>query len=158
MPRHPPLQIRRYRQADKDAVWRLHNVALEQIDAHGGNGPWDDDLHHIEQVYLESGGEFLVGTENDRLVAMGALLPAGPGQAEIKRMRVEPDRQRQGLGRAILEALLDVAKQKKLSRLHLETTTCQIGAQRLYESAGFVRTGSGRHGTFTLLQYEKHLT
>ncbi len=158
MPDHPPLHIRRYSEPDKDALWRLHNVALEQIDAHGGNGPWDDDLHHIGQIYLETGGEFLVGIENGRLVAMGALLPTAPGEAEIKRMRVEPDRQRQGFGRAILEALLAVAQRKNLTRLHLETTTGQIGAQRLYESAGFARTGRGRHGEFILLRYEKHLT
>jgi ribosomal protein S18 acetylase RimI-like enzyme len=158
MPERQNLHIRRYSQPDKQAVWRLHNVALEQIDAHGGNGPWDDDLHHIEHVYLETGGEFLVGIENARLVAMGALLPTAPGEAEIKRMRVEPDRQRQGFGRAILEALLAAARQRNLTRLHLETTTGQIAAQRLYESAGFVQTGRGRHGSFILLRYEKRLT
>ena len=42
------MEVRRYRAGDHDAVWDLHNVALNEVGAHMGNGPWDDDLHHIE--------------------------------------------------------------------------------------------------------------
>ena len=38
-----------------------------------GNGPWDDDLHHIEAEYIDTGGEFSVGIIDGRIVAMGAL-------------------------------------------------------------------------------------
>lgn len=67
------LKVRRYRTADHDAVWQLHNESLLATGAHGGNGPWDDDLHQIEEVYLAPGGEFLVGLHQGRIVAMGAL-------------------------------------------------------------------------------------
>ena len=67
------MQIRRYRCGDRGAVWRLHNLALRQVDAHPGNGQWDQDLHHIEAEYLAAGGEFLVGVIGERVVAMGAL-------------------------------------------------------------------------------------
>jgi hypothetical protein len=58
--------------------------------AHLGNGPWDDDLHEIEAAYLRSGGEFLVGVLDGKVVAMGTLRRISPGKAEIKRMRVGP--------------------------------------------------------------------
>ena len=67
------LRIRQYQSSDHDAVWSLHNRALLAIHAHAGNGPWDDDLHHIERAYLGSGGEFLVGTWDGQMVAMGAV-------------------------------------------------------------------------------------
>jgi len=55
------LHIRRYEPGDKSAVRRLHEDALNEVGAHLGSGPWDEDLDKIESVYLESGGEFLVG-------------------------------------------------------------------------------------------------
>ncbi len=69
----PTLEVRRYRSSDHDAVWALHNEALAPTGAHVGNGVWDKDLHQIEDVYLNNGGEFLVGIYDGQLIAMGAL-------------------------------------------------------------------------------------
>jgi hypothetical protein len=65
------LHIRHYEPGDKRAVRRLHDEALNEVGAHLGAGPWDDDLDDIEGVYLESGGEFLVGELEGEVVAMG---------------------------------------------------------------------------------------
>ncbi len=155
------LRLRRYAATDRDAVWRLHNLALHDAGAHGGSGRWDDDLHHVEEVYLAPGGEFLVGEADGRLVAMGALKLDTDGRGEIKRMRVHPDYQRRGLGRHILQELTDTARKLGLSSLRLDTTTKQTGAQALYESEGFrpIGTREYRNGEvrFTLLLYEKKL-
>ena len=67
------MKIRRFRREDAEAVWSLHNLALHDVGAHAGDGPWDYDLHAIEKVYLKGGGEFLVGIVDGRLIAMGAL-------------------------------------------------------------------------------------
>jgi len=159
------LTIRRYCPADHDAIWEVHNLALDQVDAHGGNGPWDDDLHDIETVYLANGGEFLVGEWEGRIVSMGALkrladappASAQDSHAEVTRMRVHPDHQRRGHGRAILCALEARAQQLGHTHLHLDTTARQIGAQRLYESHGYRRVGATPWGRFTVLAYEKEL-
>src|SRR5689334_7308306 len=99
------LKIRLYEPLDHDEVWALHNLALWQVGAHAGNGPWDDDLHTIQQVYLDNGGEFLVGLMDERIVAMGAIRRITADTAEVKRMRVHPDCQRRGFGQQILAAL-----------------------------------------------------
>ena len=67
------LSVRRYQPGDRQAVRDLHNLALHDARAHGGNGPWDADLRAIESSYLDEGAELLVGTVNQRVVAMGAL-------------------------------------------------------------------------------------
>lgn len=83
-----PLLIRRYHAADHDAVWDLHNLALLAVDAHlAVNGPWDEDLHHIEEVYLARRGEFLVGLVDGRIVAMGALRQIDERWGQVKRAR-----------------------------------------------------------------------
>ncbi len=40
---------------------------------HISDGPWDNDLHTIEDVYFHNRGEFLVGTYEGHIVAMGAF-------------------------------------------------------------------------------------
>lgn len=154
----PNLFIRRYEPKDHDAVWWLHNEALNLIGAHAGNGAWDDDLHAIEQVYFEPGGEFLVGTVDDEVVAMGALKRSDATRGEVKRMRIHPEHQRKGFGQAMLQAIEQLARELGYRTLHLDTTVGQTAAQGLYESNGFVKVGTGRYEQFELLLYEKELT
>ncbi len=155
------LVLRRYREADRDAVWELHNLALHEVGAHGGQGGWDDDLHEIQTEYLDAGGEFLVGQCEGRIVAMGALLGESEDVAWIKRMRVHPDFQRRGFGRCVLRALIDRARVDGYATLKLDTTTLQTAAHRLYESEGFVQTTTREYVNgprrFTLKLYEKTL-
>ncbi|MDP9359338.1 MAG: GNAT family N-acetyltransferase [Chloroflexota bacterium] len=151
------LRIRRYEAPDHDAVWALHNLALEQVGAHAGNGPWDEDLHRIEDAYLRDGGEFLVGVHGERIVAMGAFRRTGPDRAEIKRMRVHPHVQRQGFGRAILAELERRASSAGYRTLQLDTTAGQVGAQHLYRRHGFQETGRTVRGAFDTVLFEKRL-
>jgi len=153
----PPLAIRRYRDADHDDVWALHNLALHDVGAHAGNGPWDDDLHHIAPVYLDAGGEFLVGLHDGRIVAMGALRRTAGDAAEVTRMRVHPDFQRRGFGRAILESLLRRASRLGCRRLHLETTVGQLAARKLYRASGFVEVGRTTYAGFDVIQFAREL-
>jgi len=152
------LLIRRYRAADRDAVWELHNVALDAVGAHGGHGPFDDDLHHIEDVYLNASGEFLVGELEGRIVAMGALRPHDDDLPEITRMRVHPDFWRRGFGQMILTRLEDRARELGCRKLYLDTTTGQVAAQKMYEKNGYTEVSRGRAYTFEVIRYEKQLT
>jgi len=151
-----PLTIRRYRDEDHDAVWWLHNLALQQAGAHAGNGPWDDDLHRIPEVYL-SAGDFLVGEIEGQVVGMGAIQKKTDDCAEIKRMRVHPGHQRRGFGQQILDAIEQRARALGYARVFLETTVQQIAAQALYTKNGFAETGRGSLGPFEIIFYEKKL-
>ncbi len=126
----------------------MHNLALEQAGAHAGNGPWDEDLHRIEDAYLRDSGEFLVGVLGERIVAMGAFRRTGPDRAEIKRMRVHLEVQRQVFGRAILAELERRASSGGYRTLQLDTTAGQVGAQHLYRRHGFQETGRTVQGAF----------
>jgi GNAT superfamily N-acetyltransferase len=127
------------------------------VGADAGSGPWDDDLHQIEEVYQRAGGEFLVAEADGIVVAMGALKRSGPQSGEIRRMRVSPSYQRQGIGRNLLGALERRAAASGYTRLHLDTTTVQTAAQQLYVSAGYREVGREREGPFEVVLYEKTL-
>jgi GNAT superfamily N-acetyltransferase len=149
--------IRHYQDDDHDHVWSLHRLALLESGAYAQSGPWDDDLHHIEQVYINTGGEFLVGVCDDEIVAMGALVVVG-NKAEVKRMRVHPDHQRRGFGLAILEQLERRARELGYRTIQLETTAQQDSAQRFYLKNGYVESERTVWRNFTVIHYEKTLT
>ncbi len=151
------LEIRRYSNADHNDVWNLHILGLQRVGAYLGNGPWDDDLHDIESVYLNNKGEFLVGTYEGRLIAMGAVRKTTDELAEIKRMRVHPDFQGRGYGQRILDELEKRALELGYSTLHLDTSVVQIAAQHLYRKNGFKETGRVMKGKLECILLEKKL-
>ena len=151
------LTIRRYHPADLGTIMDLHVRVLQQVGAYLGPGPWDHDLVDIEQSYIASGGEFLVGEVAGQVVAMGALLPTGPHEGEIKRMRVEPDQQGHGYGRAMLVALEAFARPHDFWRLHLDTSSVQAAALRLYQSQGYIETHREPRHNLELIFHEKRL-
>ena len=151
------MEMRPYRPSDRDEVWALHKIALQGTGADLGDGPWDDDLAQIEQVYLDQRGEFLVGVVDGRIVAMGALKRTTAERAEITRMRVHPDFQRRGFGRTILKALEARAVELGYTELHLHTTTLQGAAQQLYRKNGFEQLAETRMiQHVTVIFFEKH--
>jgi GNAT superfamily N-acetyltransferase len=151
------FEIRRYRSSDYDAVWQLHIDALAHTGAHAGHGPWDDDLHQIEDIYLKNNGEFLVGTLGGQVIAMGALKKTSGLRAEIKRMRVLPSFQRRGFGQAILDRLEARARELGYGLLHLDTSILLVVAQRFYEKNGYIETHREKVGEFVCVFYEKDI-
>jgi len=81
--------------------------------------------------------------EGEKLLGCGALKELSPEHGEIKSMRTAATRRGKGIGRAILQHLLAVARERGYQRVSLETgaTAAFLPAQRLYESAGFERCG-----------------
>lgn len=149
------LHIRRYRAADQEPVWRLHNVAMRRAGIHLGEGPWYDDLRDIEDVYLRNGRDFLVGALGDEVVAIGAVKKTTVDRAEIKYMRVDPELQRRGFGQAILTALESRAIELGYETLHLDTAVRQEAARRLYESNGYWEVRRCKKGDIDCVFYEK---
>ena len=110
-------------------MWALHNLALDGAGANDP-GPWDNDLDSVETCYFD-GGDFLVGYDGERLVAMGGLRRIDQATGEIRRMRVHPCFQRQGLGQAVLTALEERARQLGYTRVVLDTSDRQEAARAL---------------------------
>jgi ribosomal protein S18 acetylase RimI-like enzyme len=131
------LRLRRYEDADAASVWRLHIEGLQQVEARAGNGPWDDDLRCIHATYVADRGEFLVGTVDEEVVAMGALGRVSNLVGEIRRMRVDVSCQRRGFGRTLLHVLEARAIELGYRTLRLDTTPTMTAAHALYASNGY---------------------
>ncbi|MBD2100175.1 GNAT family N-acetyltransferase [Leptolyngbya sp. FACHB-261] len=149
------LFLRQYQRSDHSAVCVLHNLALSQVGANAGPGPWNDDLDQIEETYLQK-GDFVVGFIDTQLVAMGALRPTSPARAEIKRMRIHPDYQRRGFGQQVLNHLEQKARTLGYKVLHLDTTDRQAAAQQFYMKNGYLEVERKEWKGMTMIFYEKN--
>lgn len=118
---------------------------------------WDSDLDDIEGVYLLTGGEFLVGVIDGVIVAMGGLRLNDDGSATLKRMRVHPRFQRRGHGRELLRRLEEAARQRRMTRIVLDTLPVQSAALALYSSSGYVATHRAQRDGIELLFMQKSL-
>lgn len=79
--------------------------------------------------------------DNDQPVGCIALQTLDPGHGEIKSLRTAAAFRGQGAGKALLQHLLQAARQRQLTRLSLETGASAFfePARRLYARFGFTR-------------------
>ena len=84
------------------------------------------------------GGLWLArAAENAAGIGCVALRPLDASMAEVKRMYVAPGWRGHGIGRALLEALIDKARAHGYVTLRLGTLDDMMAAQSLYRSLGF---------------------
>ncbi|GIP32775.1 GNAT family N-acetyltransferase [Paenibacillus sp. J2TS4] len=150
-------EIRPYQPKDQEAVQRLHWAGLNQFNARLEGPDLDQDLENIEKIYINNNGDFIVGLMDNRVVCMGALRKFTETVAEIKRIRVDQEFQRKGLGQKILSALEKSAKEKGYRKLRLDTTSKQRPAQILFERNGYQVTVRKRWDDLEIIFYEKEL-
>jgi GNAT superfamily N-acetyltransferase len=162
--REPPawtyggLRIRRYVPDDLPAVFALHKECLAQVGLEPGDGVYyDDDFARMEEVYLRSGGEFLVGEVRDEVAAMAGLRRTSDVTAEMVRLRVRPDEQGKGYGAAMVTVLEERAVELGYRLLRADTTVKQPVALELYRSFGWRETDRRITGETVTVYFEKAL-
>ncbi|HNG93410.1 MAG TPA: GNAT family N-acetyltransferase [Acidobacteriota bacterium] len=79
----------------------------------------------------------LVARYDGKAVGCGALLRTAPGFGEVKRMYVDPNRRGLGLGKKLLAAIEETARQAGIHTLQLETGIHQPEAIGLYIKNGY---------------------
>jgi putative acetyltransferase len=77
------------------------------------------------------------------LLAVGALKELGDSHAELKSMHTAQAARGRGIGRAMVDHLVGVARSRRLTRISLETGSMAAfaPARSLYAKAGFVPCG-----------------
>ncbi len=76
----------------------------------------------------------------------------------MKRMRVAPERQRQGIGARLTETAIAWTRKNGFNTLLLETTPRQTSAISLYQRMGFTEVDRSTLGRFELIWFERPLT
>ena len=89
------------------------------------------------------GVTFWTAWRDEVLLGCAALKELSPTEGEVKSMRTPKSLRRQGVGRALLEQVLQASRQRGYRQLFLETGShpAFMPAQALYRSVGFRECG-----------------
>jgi predicted GNAT family N-acyltransferase len=117
------------------AAWRIRERVF--IDEQGiAEAIERDGLDDIAWHFVAWDGETAVGTA--RVIGLDGcnrpVSPAGAAAVKIGRMAVLPSKRRLGIGRRLLDAALELARQEALPRAELSAQEWVVG---FYERAGF---------------------
>ena len=88
-------------------------------------------------VVLAKGGRIFMADEEGEAVGCVALLPMADGGFEVAKMAVAERARGAGLGRRLMQACVDAAREAGASRLYLETSSRLAPALALYRAFGF---------------------
>jgi ribosomal protein S18 acetylase RimI-like enzyme len=83
-------------------------------------------------------------------------LMTGALDAYLEELYVAPAKRGQGMGRALLEAAMEVARERGAAHMELGTSEDDTAARGLYESAGFTNR-EGRPDGPVMFVYEREL-
>jgi ribosomal protein S18 acetylase RimI-like enzyme len=83
-------------------------------------------------------------------------LYTGALDAHLEELYVVPELRGRGLGRALLEAGMEHARERGATRIDLGTSETDVAARALYERAGFTNREGGPDGPI-MLYYERDL-
>jgi RimJ/RimL family protein N-acetyltransferase len=139
------VQIRRLSPDDWAAYREIRLAALaDSPEAFGSTLAREQQFTEaIWRSRLTTAAAFGAERHGDRcLLGIAAGLPTGiTGSAILVSMWIAPEARRQGIGEALVHQVIAWAKAGGFSRLELEVTAGNTGAERLYERCGFARTG-----------------
>lgn len=115
---------------------------LEASDAYAASLYPAESNHLVDLDVLEgSNVSFLVARRDDEIVGCCALVNAGDGTAEIKRMFVDPDARGLKIGKQLMDELDRRATGLGLAAIRLETGIHQPEAIGLYRACGYREIG-----------------
>ena len=100
---------------------------------------YPSESNHVVDVdaFAAPDAVFLAARRNGELLGTIAFWIIAPGHAEIKRMFVRAEARGNGVGRRLLGALEDTARQRNVERISLETGIRQPEAIGLYRASGY---------------------
>lgn len=145
-----PLLIRPHRTGDVSQIV-ARQAALYAADYGFGRG--------FEGLIMEIGARFLddphpgleacfVAEVDGRMVGAVFVTHADAETAKLRLLHVEAEMRGRGIGRRLVEAVIDFARATGHRRLTLWTNDVLVDARRLYERAGFRRVAAEPHTMF----------
>ncbi|MBZ5738751.1 GNAT family N-acetyltransferase [Nocardioides mangrovi] len=107
-----------------------------------GEPPSDARVARVHEKVREPEALVVVARDQDAVVAMALLEPysGDPTRAHVSMVFVDPERQRQGVGLALLQAAHVLAGARGWAGSSVWTRESNVGAQALYASAGYRAT------------------
>ena len=128
------IQVRSMRTADIEVV--------VEIEAQTFSSPWHEET--FSTLLDRSGVELLVMEDDAEGVIGYAVLWCVLDQGELANVAVAPGRRGRGLGRHLISRVLDVARDRGVTKMYLEVRSSNDRALEIYRRFGFTEVGLRR--------------
>ena len=131
--------IRSWEKRDRAVVREIIDQILTEYGLTFDPKDADRDVVEVEQFYQETGGEFWVVEQEEKIVGTAGYYPISRGNkaVEIRKMYLLPIVRGKGLGTYLLRELERVIAAQGYEEIWLETATVLKEAVRLYENNGY---------------------
>ncbi len=127
--KQPLLRLRPMNESDVDAIIAIENCTYPF--------PWTVDIFwdclrvgYCSWVY-----------EQDGAIEAYAVMSVGAGESHILNICVKPESRNRGLGRSLLDHMLDLARDHRADTAFLEVRPSNHAALKLYKDMGFNEVG-----------------
>jgi [ribosomal protein S18]-alanine N-acetyltransferase len=107
------------------------------------HNPWTAGVFWAELAGVPATRHYLVADDGGRVLGYAGLA-ATRHEADVQTIAVDPDRQGEGLGRRLLDALLAEARRRGCADVFLEARADNERALELYRRSGFEQVGVRR--------------
>lgn len=132
----PETVIRPFTPADQPAVRALILAGL--ADHFGELDPaFNHDLDDIAATYVAAGAVVIVAELDNEIVGTGTLIQVEPGVSHLIRMSVDRQIRGRGLGKRLVNHLIELARARGDHRVLVETNDDWTDAIALYRACGF---------------------
>jgi ribosomal protein S18 acetylase RimI-like enzyme len=98
------------------------------------------ELAALPAPYVSPHGALFIAYVNGEVAGCAALRPLGHEAGEMKRLYVRPRHRKTGVGKRLIDAIIETARHSGFHTLHLDTLPSMTSAQALYRKLGFVET------------------
>ncbi|WP_298983785.1 ribosomal protein S18-alanine N-acetyltransferase [Caldilinea sp.] len=129
----------------------IHDIPIiEELEKRCFSAPWSGEVYRHELTSNRLGSYWVMrrasgsGEGTPPILAYGGYWLMGQ-EAHIVTIATHPDFRRQGLGRRLLQAMIDKAIDAGALEITLEVRASNYAAQALYRSMGFVVVGVRKH-------------
>ncbi|MBZ0294057.1 MAG: GNAT family N-acetyltransferase [Anaerolineae bacterium] len=96
----------------------------------------EDDMKTLGK-FMPPDGRLLLADVDGAVAGLACMKPLNETICEVKRMYVRPDFRGQGVGRALLQGLIDEGREMGFLTIRLDSARFMTPAHALYRSAGF---------------------
>jgi GNAT superfamily N-acetyltransferase len=122
---------------DLRAVRALFEEYAASLGIDLGFQQFDEELACLSGQYSPPRGRLILAWHGSAPAGCIALRPLSDGDCEMKRLYIRPAYRRFGLGRRLIERLIECAQYAGYQRVLLDTLPYMSEAQRLYQRFGF---------------------